>query len=158
MHVAGDAELYFPRLCSHVFLCSSAYVCDVCVLLCGQVVGKGGFGKVNAITKLDTGELMALKRMEKYAVLQSSSHLKMVWIERKIMSLTASPFLCNLLYAFENEREVSKHARKPSVHSDRSSGTASRCLLRVMCADVCYFPTVLFVCAAVPRYAVHAGR
>jgi len=71
-----------------------------------KVVGKGGFGKVNAITKLDTGELMALKRMEKYAVLQSSSHLKMVWIERKIMSLTASPFLCNLLYAFESEREL----------------------------------------------------
>jgi serine/threonine protein kinase len=30
----------------------------------------------------------------------------MVWIERKIMSLTASPFLCNLLYAFESEREL----------------------------------------------------
>jgi serine/threonine protein kinase len=61
---------------------------------------------VNAVTKLDSGELMALKRMEKFAVLQSGSHLKMVWIERKIMSLTASPFLCNLLYAFENEREL----------------------------------------------------
>lgn len=71
-----------------------------------KVVGKGGFGKVNAITKLDTQELLALKRMEKYAVLQSSSHLKMVWIERKIMSMTNSPFLCNLLYAFESEREL----------------------------------------------------
>jgi serine/threonine protein kinase len=71
-----------------------------------KVVGKGGFGKVNAITKLDTQELMALKRMEKYAVLQSASHLKMVWIERKIMSLTNSPFLCNLLYAFESDREL----------------------------------------------------
>lgn len=30
------------------------------------MVGKGGFGKVNAITKIDTGELMALKRMEKW--------------------------------------------------------------------------------------------
>jgi len=62
--------------------------------------------QVNAITKLDTGELMALKRMEKYAVLQSSSHLKMVWIERKIGSLTNSPFLCNLLYAFESDKEL----------------------------------------------------
>ena len=62
--------------------------------------------QVNAITKLDTGELMALKRMEKYAVLQSSSHLKMVWVERKIMSLTSSPFLCNLLYAFESDKEL----------------------------------------------------
>ena len=64
------------------------------------------FCQVNAITKLDTGELMALKRMEKYAVLQSSSHLKMVWVERKIMSLTSSPFLCNLLYAFESDKEL----------------------------------------------------
>lgn len=62
--------------------------------------------QVNAITKLDTGELMALKRMEKYAVLQSSSHLKMVWIERKVMSLASSPFLCNLLYAFESDKEL----------------------------------------------------
>lgn len=76
------------------------------VCLCVKVVGKGGFGKVNAITKLDTQELMALKRMEKYAVLQSSSHLKMVWIERKIMSLTNSPFLCNLLHAFESDKEL----------------------------------------------------
>ncbi len=45
-----------------------------------QVVGKGGFGKVNAITKLDTNELLALKRIEKYAVLQSQSHLNMVGI------------------------------------------------------------------------------
>lgn len=72
-----------------------------CLLLSCLLVGK-----VNAITQLSTGDLLALKRMEKYAVLQSSSHLKMVWVERKIMSLTNSPFLCNLLYAFENEREL----------------------------------------------------
>lgn len=46
-----------------------------------KVVGKGGFGKVNAITKKDTQELMALKRMEKFAVLQSNAHLNMVWVE-----------------------------------------------------------------------------
>lgn len=74
--------------------------------LCAQVVGKGGFGKVNAITKKDTGELMALKRMEKFAVLQSAAHLRMVWVERKIMSLQSSPFLCNLLYAFQSPEEV----------------------------------------------------
>jgi serine/threonine protein kinase len=61
---------------------------------------------VNAITKKDTQELMALKRMEKFAVLQSSAHLNMVWVERKIMSLQNSPFLCNLLYAFQSPEEL----------------------------------------------------
>jgi hypothetical protein len=34
--------------------------------------------QVNAVSKKDTGELMALKRMEKFAVLQSAAHLKSV--------------------------------------------------------------------------------
>jgi len=42
---------------------------------------------VNAVTKKDTQELMALKRMEKFAVLQSNAHLNMVWVERRIMSV-----------------------------------------------------------------------
>jgi serine/threonine protein kinase len=71
-----------------------------------KVVGKGGFGKVNAITKISTNELLALKRMEKFAVIQSSAHLRMVWTERKIMSLIDSPFLCNLIHAFESETEL----------------------------------------------------
>jgi serine/threonine protein kinase len=104
-----------------------------------KVVGKGGFGKVNAISPVvdspiykellesnaasssskhssDSNEsincgaqapLLALKRMEKNVVLQSSSHLKIVWLERKIMSfLENSPFCCSLLYAFENPCEL----------------------------------------------------
>lgn len=42
---------------------------------------------MNAVTKKDTQELMALKRMEKFAVLQSNAHLNMVWVERRIMSV-----------------------------------------------------------------------
>jgi len=71
-----------------------------------KVVGKGGFGKVNAVAKKGTQELMALKRMEKYAVLQSQAHLNMVWVERHIMSLTSSPFLCHLVHAFQSDVEL----------------------------------------------------
>jgi serine/threonine protein kinase len=72
-----------------------------------KVVGKGGFGKVNAVMKLDSNELMALKRMEKYAVLQSNHHLRMVWIERKIMSaMRDCHFLVHLEYAFHNDKEL----------------------------------------------------
>src|SRR5689334_14549648 len=35
-----------------------------------KVVGKGGFGKVNAVQKVDTGELLAMKRMEKVRLAQ----------------------------------------------------------------------------------------
>lgn len=47
------------------------------------------FASVNAVTKKDTQELMALKRMEKFAVLQSNAHLNLVWVERRIMYVSA---------------------------------------------------------------------
>jgi len=72
-----------------------------------RVVGKGGFGKVNAITKKDTGELFALKRLGKQAILSSGDgYLESVWTERRIMSLCKSPFLCHLIYAFQTNREL----------------------------------------------------
>ena len=71
-----------------------------------KVVGKGGFGKVNAISHLHTHSLYALKRIEKYRVLKSKSHLHMVWTERKIMSIVQSPFLCALTWAFESDTEL----------------------------------------------------
>lgn len=72
-----------------------------------KVVGKGGFGKVNAVQYIHTNELMALKRMCKYDVLQSNNHLRMVWIERKIMSaMRQSQFLVHLEYAFQSSTEL----------------------------------------------------
>ena len=71
-----------------------------------KVVGKGGFGKVNAITQLSSQELLALKRIEKARIIKSKSHLSMVWTERKIMSIVRSPFLCHLRYAFESDTEL----------------------------------------------------
>ena len=47
-----------------------------------KVVGKGGFGKVNAITRKFDGALLALKRMAKCEVIKKESHIRMVWTER----------------------------------------------------------------------------
>lgn len=55
--------------------------------LCSACLPWSPFLLVNAVTKKDTQELMALKRMEKFAVLQSNAHLNMVWVERRIMSV-----------------------------------------------------------------------
>jgi len=126
--------------------------CVVSLLPLLHCVGKGGFGKVNAITKKDTGELMALKRMEKFAVLQSHAHLKMVWVERKIMSLQSSPFLCNLLYAFQSSDEVRQHR----THCSRRGASS----LLTLPTDVSASGTLrVVVCAAaVHGDAFHAGR
>ncbi len=43
---------------------------------------------------------------EKAKVLAKESHLRMLWIERDIMSKLRSPFLCRLIYAFQNKTEL----------------------------------------------------
>ena len=43
-----------------------------------QVVGKGGFGKVNAVQRIGTKELYALKRMDKHTVIQKQVCLRSV--------------------------------------------------------------------------------
>ena len=53
-------------------------------------IGKGGFGKVNAVMSRDTQEILAMKRLEKSSVLKSPLHLDLVWNERKILSKTTS--------------------------------------------------------------------
>jgi serine/threonine protein kinase len=60
---------------------------------------------VNAIQRRSNDELMALKRMGKAEVLKKESHVRMVWTERDIMSRLNSPFLVNLVHAFQDDRE-----------------------------------------------------
>lgn len=73
-----------------------------------KVVGKGGFGKVNAIQRRDSShELCALKRMAKAAVIKKESHLRMVWTERNIMcAIGGCPFLVHLYHAFQTPTEL----------------------------------------------------
>jgi hypothetical protein len=47
-----------------------------------KVVGKGGFGKVNACLRLLDHKLMAVKRMHKCELVKKESHIRMVWTER----------------------------------------------------------------------------
>jgi len=76
-----------------------------------KVVGKGGFGKVNAVTRRWDGKLMAMKRMAKCQVIKKESHIRMVWTERNIMAKLSSdaqsnPFLVTLQHAFQDEKEL----------------------------------------------------
>ncbi len=71
-----------------------------------KVVGRGGFGKVNAVTRKNSQELLALKRMAKEKVCEKQCNVDMVWVERDIMRQLKGPFLVNLLHAFQDEREL----------------------------------------------------
>jgi serine/threonine protein kinase len=71
-----------------------------------QVVGKGGFGKVNAIQKKGTKVLMALKRMSKEIIIKNPKNIARVWTERNLMTKFDSPFLVGLNYAFQSKTEL----------------------------------------------------
>lgn len=67
-----------------------------------KVVGKGGFGKVNAVTHKGSGKLLAMKRLRKAKLIARNMYITTAWRERNVMSLLKSPFLVNLLYAFQD--------------------------------------------------------
>jgi len=72
----------------------------------GKVVGKGGFGKVHAAMRvLNLADVVAIKRIEKRRVLEAGV-LDSIWTERNVMSRVRSPFLLNLLHAFQSEHEL----------------------------------------------------
>ncbi len=69
-----------------------------------KVVGKGGFGKVNAVIKKSTNEFFAIKRVNKFEVLKKDPTLYTVGIEFDIMTRVQSPFCLLLVNAFERDR------------------------------------------------------
>lgn len=71
-----------------------------------KVVGKGGFGKVNAVVEKKTGELLALKRLSKAKLVEKDIFVKTIWRERNIMSKLKSPFLVNMKYAFQDKAHL----------------------------------------------------
>lgn len=91
---------------SRISLLISSCLFLLCVCLCSWLsLGKGGFGKVNAIQRRENNELMALKRMSKAEVIKKESHIRMVWTERDIMARLHSPFLVSLIHSFQDDKE-----------------------------------------------------
>jgi len=71
-----------------------------------RVIGKGGFGKVQACVKRsdpDRGKWFAIKTLKKEFILKSSSGIASIYNELYALSELEYIFLCNGHYAFQDE-------------------------------------------------------
>ncbi|OHS97634.1 AGC family protein kinase [Tritrichomonas foetus] len=70
-----------------------------------QVLGRGFYGKVMLVEKLDTGELFALKTIRKRRLLELNQ-LSTVQAERALLyQLPKHPFIVNLMFAFQTDHK-----------------------------------------------------
>jgi len=70
-----------------------------------RVIGRGGFGLVNACKRNTTGKLYAMKQMSKKRIKLKRS-VDLVKIERDVLTQLHSPFVVNLVYAFSSPTDV----------------------------------------------------
>eukprot|EP01006_Ploeotia_vitrea_P035537 TRINITY_DN65896_c12_g1_i2.p2 TRINITY_DN65896_c12_g1~~TRINITY_DN65896_c12_g1_i2.p2 ORF type:complete len:370 (+),score=150.14 TRINITY_DN65896_c12_g1_i2:391-1500(+) len=71
-----------------------------------KVVGKGGFGKVNAVRARLTNETLAMKRLHKAGVANKSQFVKTVWRERDVLcaiNRMAANFLVSSRFCFQDD-------------------------------------------------------
>lgn len=70
-----------------------------------RVLGRGAFGAVSAVQKIDTHAIFAMKEMAKRQV----KHQQSEWVcvnERKVLAKMKSPFVLNLKYSFHNSENM----------------------------------------------------
>ncbi|KAJ1833194.1 serine/threonine-protein kinase dbf2 [Coemansia sp. RSA 2706] len=68
-------------------------------------IGQGGFGQVFLARKRDTGEVCALKKMEKQLLVRLNE-VQHILTERDILRTSRSEWLVKLLYAFQDARHL----------------------------------------------------
>lgn len=67
-----------------------------------NVIGKGSFGKVLMVRKKDTGEVFAMKEMNK-EVIERENLLEHTFAEKSILQKISHPFVVTLHYAFQTK-------------------------------------------------------
>ncbi|KAI7835030.1 kinase-like domain-containing protein [Kickxella alabastrina] len=68
-------------------------------------IGQGGFGQVFLARKRDTGEVCALKKMDKQLLVRLNE-VQHILTERDILRTSRSPWLVKLLYSFQDPRHL----------------------------------------------------
>ncbi|PAV82654.1 hypothetical protein WR25_05871 isoform A [Diploscapter pachys] len=69
-----------------------------------RVLGKGGYGKVFQVRKTtgtDAGKIFAMKVLQKATIVRNQKDTAHTRAERNILEAVKSPFICDLLYAFQ---------------------------------------------------------
>uniref|UniRef100_A0A7E4VIM0 Non-specific serine/threonine protein kinase n=1 Tax=Panagrellus redivivus TaxID=6233 RepID=A0A7E4VIM0_PANRE len=69
-----------------------------------RVLGQGGYGKVLQVRKTtgaDLGSIFAMKVLKKASLIRSQKDTDHTKAERNILEAVKSPFICDLLYAFQ---------------------------------------------------------
>lgn len=70
-----------------------------------HVIGKGNFGKVIAVRKLDTGRIYAMKILRKERIVQKAE-IEHTLAERNVLAQNDHPFLVQLKYSFQTPEKV----------------------------------------------------
>mmetsp|Transcript_2777 Transcript_2777/g.8716 ORF Transcript_2777/g.8716 Transcript_2777/m.8716 type:complete len:746 (-) Transcript_2777:52-2289(-) len=70
-----------------------------------KVVGRGNFGKVMQVRKVDTGRVYAMKVLRKDAVIAADA-IKHTLSESAVLRRIRHPFIVNLKYAFQSEKKL----------------------------------------------------
>eukprot|EP00026_Physarum_polycephalum_P004115 Phypoly_transcript_04132.p1 GENE.Phypoly_transcript_04132~~Phypoly_transcript_04132.p1 ORF type:complete len:456 (+),score=61.36 Phypoly_transcript_04132:562-1929(+) len=68
-----------------------------------SLIGRGGYGEVYLCRKLDTKEILVLKRMKKATFTANKNELPRVQRERNVLSEAQSPWIIKLKYSFQDE-------------------------------------------------------
>lgn len=68
-----------------------------------SLIGRGGYGEVYLCRKLDTKEILVLKRMKKSTFTLNKNELPRVQRERAILSNSSSPWIIKLKYSFQDD-------------------------------------------------------
>lgn len=70
-----------------------------------KVIGKGGFSNVTAVRKKDTGNLYAIKTMNKDFVV-AENKIEQIMTEKEILSRISHPFIVNMYWAFQSKTQL----------------------------------------------------
>lgn len=69
------------------------------------VIGRGSFGKVFLVQKIDSGEVFAMK-VQRKAMLLEKDRLKATILEKDILMKVNHPFLVGMNYVFQTDYKI----------------------------------------------------
>jgi serine/threonine protein kinase len=102
MNLKEDINMLIDSEITSSFMHSKLKVDDFTII---KVIGRGSYGKVLLVKKIDTEEILAMKILNKKEMMIRNQviHIK---TERRIMEMINHPFIIKLEYAFQNKHKL----------------------------------------------------